>query len=83
MTKILILGGGGMIGQKLARRVLDQDIFPDPQLTIFDRAFPEDGVPSAQVTGTVSDPAALLPDDALVSGPPEPSHCAQLSCSGT
>lgn len=68
MTKILILGGGGMIGQKLARRVLDQDIFPDPQLTIFDRAFPEDGVPSAQVTGTVSDPAAL---SALVAQRPE------------
>lgn len=41
MTKILILGGGGMIGQKLARRITAHDIFDGAKLTLFDRAFPK------------------------------------------
>ncbi|WP_390911759.1 D-erythronate dehydrogenase [Pseudosulfitobacter sp. SM2401] len=57
MTKILILGGGGMIGQKLARRISENDIFPAVDLTLFDIAFPPDGVPAKRVTGSVSDPA--------------------------
>ena len=57
MTKILILGGGGMIGQKLARRIVDNDIFPGADLTLFDMAFPENGVAAKCVTGNVADPA--------------------------
>ena len=56
MTNILILGGGGMIGQKLAQRLIDNDLFPDMQLTLFDIAFPPDSVPAKTVTGDVSDP---------------------------
>ena len=57
MTNILILGGGGMIGQKLARRIIDNDIFPGANLTLFDRVFPPHGVPAKTVTGDVSDSA--------------------------
>jgi nucleoside-diphosphate-sugar epimerase len=82
MTKILILGGGGMIGQKLARRIIAQDIFPSADLTLFDRAFPPNGVPVKTVTGDVTDMvtaqtlAATKPDvifhlAAIVSGQAE------------
>lgn len=57
MTKILILGGGGMIGQKLAQRILSEDTFTAPDITLFDRAFPENGVSARTVTGDVADPA--------------------------
>ena len=57
MTNILILGGGGMIGQKLAQRITENDIFPDADLTLFDRAFPPVGVAAKTVTGNIADPA--------------------------
>jgi nucleoside-diphosphate-sugar epimerase len=57
MTNILILGGGGMIGQKLAHRILSEDVFPNPQITLFDRAFPPAGIKARTVSGDVSDPA--------------------------
>ncbi|MGC1502574.1 MAG: D-erythronate dehydrogenase [Sulfitobacter sp.] len=59
MTNILIFGGGGMIGQKLAGRIVDRDVFPDASLTLFDRAFPPDGVAVKTVRGDVSDPAMV------------------------
>lgn len=82
MTKILILGGGGMIGQKLARRISENDIFPGADLTLFDVAFPPNGVPAKCVTGNVADPetarnlASMRPDvifhlAAIVSGQAE------------
>ncbi len=47
MTRVLILGGGGMIGQKLAQHLLD-DGLPDggdtPQITLHDLGFPANGV---------------------------------------
>ena len=60
MTNILILGGGGMIGQKLAVRLktdgLDAD--PSPNITLFDLAFPPHGMPDCTtITGNVADPA--------------------------
>jgi nucleoside-diphosphate-sugar epimerase len=57
MTKILILGGGGMIGQKLAQRILSQNIFPNVDLTLFDRAFSPEGAAAKTIAGDVSDPA--------------------------
>jgi nucleoside-diphosphate-sugar epimerase len=57
MTKILILGGGGMIGQKLAKQLLAND--PDADITLHDIAFPPNGVPATQQTGDVSDPATM------------------------
>ncbi len=82
MTKILILGGGGMIGQKLAQRIIDTDIHPGADLTLFDRTFPEVGVPAKTLTGTITDTvtaqslAATRPDviyalAAVVSGQAE------------
>ena len=57
MTKILILGGGGMIGQKLAQRILSQNTFANADVTLFDRAFPDAECLPKEVTGDVSDPA--------------------------
>lgn len=57
MTKVLILGGGGMIGQKLARRITDSATFPKSELTLFDRAFPANNIPSEQIIGNIADPA--------------------------
>lgn len=57
MTDILILGGGGMIGQKLASHLINDLPFDDPQITLFDRAFPPNSVAGKQTIGDVSDPA--------------------------
>jgi nucleoside-diphosphate-sugar epimerase len=57
MTKILILGGGGMIGQKLAQRILDQNIFSNAQVTLFDRAFPPNELSAKTITGDISNPS--------------------------
>ena len=82
MTKILILGGGGMIGQKLARRITEHNIFDGVELTLFDRAFPKNGVIAKTLTGNIADAttaqilAASRPDvifhlAAIVSGEAE------------
>jgi len=82
MTNILILGGGGMVGQKLAQRIAADAPFADPQVTLFDRAFPPQSAAGTQVTGDISDPvmaatlAAARPDvifhlAAIVSGQAE------------
>ncbi|MEQ6202844.1 D-erythronate dehydrogenase [Sulfitobacter sp. HNIBRBA2951] len=57
MTRILILGGGGMIGQKLAQHIIDDAVFAHPQITLFDRAFPPEGVTAKTLAGDISDPA--------------------------
>ena len=85
MTKILILGGGGMVGQKLAARLVNEGLGGDaaPDITLFDVAFPPAGVSGpAQMTGDLKDPetavrlAAMKPDvifhlAAIVSGESE------------
>ena len=53
MTKTLILGGGGMIGQKLAARLNDLDT------TLFDVAFPSNAAPGMQRVGSITDPATV------------------------
>ena len=55
MTKILILGGGGMIGQKLAKHITEHDVFDGVELTLFDRAFPKNGVITKTVLGNIVD----------------------------
>lgn len=57
MTEILILGGGGMVGQKLAHRLLESPDYAGATLTLFDQAFPEDGANATQITGNISEPA--------------------------
>lgn len=55
MTKILILGGGGMIGQKLAQRVLGQNTFANADVTLFDRAFAASHLDAKTKTGDICD----------------------------
>lgn len=70
MTKILILGGGGMIGQKLAHDLLANGWNDQPaEITSHDIAFPPDAAPvHRQVTGDITDAPAI---DALVAERPD------------
>ncbi|WP_299400845.1 D-erythronate dehydrogenase [uncultured Roseobacter sp.] len=57
MTKILIIGGGGMVGQKLAARLIEKGLpgHADLDITLFDVAFPPKGVSGPkQKTGNLS-----------------------------
>lgn len=82
MTQVLIIGGGGMVGQKLLARLLTEGLpgHGTLDITLFDIGFPS-GSPEgpAQITGNLTDPAkiaqlaALRPDliyhlAAIVSG---------------
>ncbi|MEM9854641.1 MAG: D-erythronate dehydrogenase [Pseudomonadota bacterium] len=62
MARVLILGGGGMVGQKLARR-LDRDGLPGagrPELHLQDIAPPDVSGPRAQArTGDLTDPSEI------------------------
>jgi nucleoside-diphosphate-sugar epimerase len=57
MTRILILGGGGMIGRKLTTQLLADDQAAD--ITLHDLAFPQGWAQAKQQTGDVSDPAVM------------------------
>lgn len=61
MTSVLIIGGGGMVGQKLAHRMADHGLpGHDPvDVTLFDMGFPEFSAPGHQITGNVTDPAKI------------------------
>ena len=62
MTKILILGGGGMIGQKLGNQLVKNNLETASELdiTLFDIAFPPKPLAGVtQVTGNISDPAEI------------------------
>lgn len=58
---ILILGGGGMVGQKLAHSLADHGLtgHEGAPVTLFDIGFPETGAPGQQVRGSVTDPLAM------------------------
>ena len=59
MTNTLIIGGGGMVGQKLAQSLAD-DPNATGDVTLFDMGFPETGAPAtARITGNVTDGAAM------------------------
>lgn len=59
MTKILILGGGGMIGQKLAHQLADHGWNGEPaDVTLYDVGFRPDGAAGHQITGNLTDPGA-------------------------
>lgn len=62
MRKILILGGGGMVGQKLAHRLMREGLDGDKALsiTLFDMAFPPHSVEGCkQITGSLLDPEMI------------------------
>ena len=57
MTKILIIGGGGMVGQKFAQKIAREGLpgIPDPEVILYDMACPEIGAPAARrLTGDIS-----------------------------
>lgn len=59
MTKILILGGGGMIGQKLAHHLAANGWKGQPaDVTLYDVGFRPDGAAGQQITGNLTDPGA-------------------------
>ncbi len=58
MTRVLILGGGGMVGQKLATKIAKDGLLAEtaPEVTLFDLGFPQNAAPAhAQITGNVTD----------------------------
>lgn len=61
MAKILIIGGGGMVGQKLAHRLAADPIGNGgDEITLFDMVFPENGAPAHdRVSGNVTDPGVF------------------------
>ena len=84
MVKILILGGGGMIGQKMASRIAEGGWQGQPaHVVLYDIGFAENGAPAAQqicgrlnADGEAARLAALQPDvifhlAAIVSGEAE------------
>ncbi len=61
MTRVLIIGGGGMLGQKLAYRLARDglDEHASPEVTLFDMGFPEKSAPGRQWAGNLTDGATL------------------------
>ncbi|NND17855.1 MAG: SDR family oxidoreductase [Silicimonas sp.] len=61
MAKILIIGGGGMVGQKLARSLAADPLHAGDEVTLFDMAFPPNGgAPASQkLPGNVTDRGAI------------------------
>ncbi|MEP4197756.1 MAG: D-erythronate dehydrogenase [Aliishimia sp.] len=61
MTRILILGGGGMVGQKLAHRIAKTGLkgYPNPDVDLFDMGFPDACAPGAQIIGSVTNSVAM------------------------
>lgn len=57
MTTVLIIGGGGMVGQKLANRIAAEGILGDshPDVSLFDVGFPANSAPGRQITGNLTD----------------------------
>lgn len=62
MTRVLILGGGGMVGQKLAAEILATGLGEDPapELTLFDTVFPASGgVGGTCIAGDIANPETV------------------------
>ena len=62
MTQVLIIGGGGMVGQKLGHVLARDGLFDGraPQVTMFDMGFAPDGAPATnRIIGNLTDTAAV------------------------
>ena len=61
MAKILIIGGGGMVGQKFAASLADKPLAgPGDQITLFDLEFQPGGAPADhRITGNLTDPQSV------------------------
>ena len=61
MSRVLILGGGGMVGQKLAQRLQDEGLNGAAcAITLHDMAFPPDGAAAAhQVQGNLAEAGTM------------------------
>ena len=61
MTRVLILGGGGMVGQKLAARLAAEGLpgHDDLYLTLHDIAFPPGGAGTDRRGGNLANPAEV------------------------
>ena len=61
MTRALIIGGGGMVGQKLAHRIAGSGLpgSDTVDVTLFDMAFPDASAPGNQIQGNVTDGAKI------------------------
>lgn len=65
MSRVLVIGGGGMLGQKVARALAAGGLAgglagATDEVTLFDLGFPEGGAPAARrVAGSVTDAAAV------------------------
>ncbi|MEL6566180.1 MAG: D-erythronate dehydrogenase [Pseudomonadota bacterium] len=58
MTRVLILGGGGMVGQKLTAK-LEAEVPDEFDLTLHDIAFPEGGAGTDRRVGNLANPAEV------------------------
>lgn len=71
------MGGGGMLGQKLALRVSTQEIFgADAQLSLFDLSFPPDSAPGNQIVGNLT--AAGIAESVAAKRPDVIFHLAAI-----
>ncbi|MXQ06359.1 NAD-dependent epimerase/dehydratase family protein [Alphaproteobacteria bacterium GH1-50] len=60
MTDILIIGGGGMVGQKFAHSLASAPLSEDDRVTLFDRSFPDAApLPGERVLGDITDRTAV------------------------
>ena len=61
MSRVLIIGGGGMIGQKLAQRLAASGLGgePTPEVTLFDMGFPASCAAGTCISGNLTDPATI------------------------
>ncbi len=55
MAGTLILGGGGMVGQKLAASLAESALPEQGNVTLFDMAFPPNGADGECITGSITD----------------------------
>ncbi|MFK7744312.1 MAG: D-erythronate dehydrogenase [Roseobacter sp.] len=61
MSHALIIGGGGMVGQKLAHRLAATGLSGAPieHVTLFDMGFGAQSAPGSQVTANITDPQQI------------------------